>query len=156
MKDGKRVVTGSNSGQIIVWDALNHDVSQNCEVHRHRVNAMAWTNYQKFLISGDKSGYIVYCDNIIDKKNMFKAHNDTCIKDISCSMSSVKFATCSDDGTARIFDFSTSRQEMVFQEHNSEVNTVDWHAFQSLIVTGSKDHTIRIWDPRNAFSKSIF
>jgi len=87
---------------------------------------------------------------------MFKAHNDTCIKDISCSMSSAKFATCSDDGTARVFDFATSRQEMVFQEHNSEVNSVDWHPFQSLVVTGSKDHTIRIWDARSASSRSIF
>jgi polyadenylation factor subunit 2 len=156
MKDGKRVVTSSNKGQLIVWDALNFDHFQSCDVHRERVYAMAWTNYQKFLITGDKAGYIVYCDNIIDKKNMFKAHNDTCIKDISCSMSSAKFATCSDDGTARVFDFATSRQEMVFQEHNSEVNSVDWHPFQSLVVTGSKDHTIRIWDARSASSRSIF
>lgn len=45
MKEGKRVVTSSNKGQLIVWDALNFDHFQSCDVHRERVYAMAWTNY---------------------------------------------------------------------------------------------------------------
>jgi len=44
---------------------------------------------------------------------------------------------------------------MVFKEHNSDVTTIDWHPFQSLIVTGSKDQKILIWDPRNNSGKSI-
>ena len=54
-------------------------------------------------------------------------------------MTSEKFATCSDDGTARVFDFATSKKELTFKEHNSAVTACDCHPFQSLIVTGSKD-----------------
>jgi polyadenylation factor subunit 2 len=64
-------------------------------------------------------------------------------------MTSAKFVTCSDDGTARVFDFATSKLELIFKEHNSAVTACDWHPFQSLIITGSKDCSIRIWDPRN-------
>ena len=71
-------------------------------------------------------------------------------------MSTVKFATCSDDGKVKIWDFPTSNEELVFKEHNSDVLCVDWHPFQSLVVTGSKDNKILIWDPRNNSGKSIF
>lgn len=117
--------------------------------------AMILSNYQKYLITGDKSGYIIYCNKKIDKKNRFEAHKDACVRDLSFSMSSMKLMSCSDDRTARIWDFATSRQENIFQEHNSDVTTCDWHPFYSLAVTGSKDSTIRVWDPKNSSGKSI-
>ena len=54
MKGGKHVVTSSNRGRIIVWDAQNLEHFSTCDVHDDAVHAMAWTNYQKYLISGDK------------------------------------------------------------------------------------------------------
>lgn len=69
---------------------------------------MCWSNYEKYLISGDKSGLIVYSDHKISQKNKIKAHNDACIRDLSFSISSLKFVSCSDDRTARIFDFATA------------------------------------------------
>jgi len=69
---------------------------------------MCWSNNEKFLISGDKDGNIVYSDNKISVKNRFSAHNKSCIRDLSFSISSMKFISCADDRTARIFDFSTS------------------------------------------------
>jgi len=37
MKDGRRVVTSSNKGQLIVWDAYNFDHFTSCDVHDDRV-----------------------------------------------------------------------------------------------------------------------
>ena len=68
---------------------------------------MCWSNYEKYLISGDKQGVIVYSDDKISTKNSFQAHDSTCIKDLSFSLSSLKFMSCSEDRTARIFDFPT-------------------------------------------------
>jgi polyadenylation factor subunit 2 len=116
---------------------------------------MVWSNYQKYLVTGDRQGNIVYCNENIDSKNRFSAHFENCVRDLSFSQSSVKFVSCSDDRTAKVWDFATSRQENKFQEHNSDVTTCDWHPSQSLIVTGSKDQTIRIWDPRS-IGKSLF
>lgn len=156
MKDGQKVVTSSNKGQIIQWHALNLQYLLSTDVHDYNVQAMCWSSYQKYLVTGDKQGYIVYCNNMISHKNKFQAHINSCIRDISFSMSSVKFVSCSADTSAKIWDFATSKQECEFKEHNQEVATCDWHPFHSLVATGSKDKTIRIWDPRNHTEKSLF
>ena len=57
--------------------------------------------------------------------------------------------SCSGDTTARIWDFATSKEEYKFKEHIQELTTSDWHPTQSLVVTGSKDTTVKIWDPRD-------
>lgn len=72
------------------------------------------------------------------QKNIMEAHK-SCVWDISFSSSSMKFCSCSDDATAKVFDFVTSKLEMTFTEHQSDVKSCDWHPSQSLILTGSKD-----------------
>lgn len=37
----------------------------------------------------------------------------------------------------------------MFEGHKSDVKTCDWHPFKSLIVTGSKDNEVKIWDPKS-------
>lgn len=34
--------------------------------------------------------------------------------------------------------------------HQWEVRCLDWHPTKGLIVSGSKDHSVRLWDPRSA------
>ena len=94
---------------------------------------------------------------MINAKNHFSAHeNAFSVRDLSFSMSSVKFVSCSDDKTAKVWDFATSKKESTFSEHSSEVTTCDWHPFYSLIATGSKDKSMRVWDPRTSNGKSVF
>ena len=149
MQGGKRVITGTSSGEIIIWFSPNYEYEKTTSVHKDRVQAMCWTNYEKYLISGDKIGNIVYSDNKISQKNKFEAHNQSCIRDLSFSLSSMKFVSCSDDRTAKVFDFATNQQEIVFEGHGSDVKTCDWHPQKSLIVTGSKDNYVKLWDPKS-------
>ena len=37
MKDGKKVVTSSNPGQFIVWNVLDLEFDNSCDVHDVRV-----------------------------------------------------------------------------------------------------------------------
>lgn len=37
----------------------------------------------------------------------------------------------------------------MFEGHGSDVKTCHWHPFQSLVVTGSKDCYVKIWDPKS-------
>ena len=109
---------------------------------------MALSNYEKYVISGDKDGKIIYTNAKMSQKNVFEAHNKNCIRDLSFSISSAKFVSCADDSTAKVFDFATSKEEFVFDDHRSDVKSCDWHPTRSLILTGSKDHYVKIWDPR--------
>jgi len=60
MKQGKRLITGTSNGEIITWNSERFDYESGSTVHRDRVQAMAWSNFEKYLISGDKQGKIVY------------------------------------------------------------------------------------------------
>ena len=34
--------------------------------------------------------------------------------------------------------------------HGWDVRCVEWHPYKGLLVSGSKDNTIKFWDPRTA------
>jgi polyadenylation factor subunit 2 len=56
--------------------------------------------------------------------------------------------TASDDSTLKIFDFATSTEESTLTGHNWDAKSVDWHPTKGLLVSGSKDHQVKLWDPR--------
>jgi WD40 repeat protein len=57
--------------------------------------------------------------------------------------------SCSDDKTLKIWDFHEARVEKELEGHGSDVTTVDWHPFRSLIASGGKDHVMKFWDPKS-------
>jgi polyadenylation factor subunit 2 len=133
MKGGKYVLTGSSSGDIIIWNAQSFDRKANT-AHQSRVQTLCWTNYEKFILSGDNQGLIVYSDSKMNLHYKLQAHNKLCVRDLSFSPVSLKFVSCSDDTTARIFDFLTAKEEFEYQGHGSDVKTC---------------HYVRLWDPRS-------
>eukprot|EP00731_Ephydatia_muelleri_P015099 Em0008g819a len=66
------------------------------------------------------------------------------------SPTDAKLATCSDDGTVRIFDFIRCSEEFILRGHGADVKSVDWHPTKGLVVSGSKDNQqpVKLWDPR--------
>jgi len=81
---------------------------------------------------------------------MFQAHKDP-VRQVSFSPTDTKFASCSDDGTVRIWDFQKCLEERVLRGHGSDVKCCDWHPVKGIVVSGSKDNQqpIKLWDPRN-------
>ena len=75
---------------------------------------------------------------------------------ISFAPTDVKFASCSDDGTVRVWDFYTRSEERILRGHGSDVKQVDWHPTKGIIASGSKDlqSPIKLWDPKGGISIS--
>ena len=76
-----------------------------------------------------------------------QAHSDP-IRDLAFSPNDSKFVTASDDATLKIFDFAGGVEESVLTGHGWDAKSVDWHPTKGLLVSGSKDHQIKLWDPR--------
>lgn len=151
IKDGKNLITGTSKGEIFKWDTQSKfGFASQCSVHASKatVQAICVTNYDKFVVSADKEGFIVYSNIKLSQKNKFQAHGSTCIRDLSFSNTSLKLLSCADDSTAKVFDFATSKEELCFSDHRSDVKSCDWHPFESLVLTGSKDSFVKLWDPR--------
>ena len=113
--------------------------------------------------------------NFNNVRDISRAHTDP-IRDLAFSPNDTKFVTASDDATLKIWDFQsevvyhggTAEAESTITGHGWEVKSVDWHPTKGLLVSGSKDHQVKLWDPRtgrclttlhghkNTISKTIF
>ena len=56
--------------------------------------------------------------------------------------------TACDDATLKIFDFAAGTEESILAGHHWDAKSVDWHPTKGLLVSGSKDHQVKLWDPR--------
>lgn len=81
----------------------------------------------------------------------FQAHKDV-IRDLSFAPSDNKFASCSDDGTVKIFNFLDGKEERVLSGHGWDVKCIDWHPTKGLLASGSKDNLVKLWDPKSGNS----
>jgi WD40 repeat protein len=61
----------------------------------------------------------------------------------------------SDDGKIHIWSTGYDKPERVLTGHQSDIKTVDWHPYRSLIASGSRDATVKLWDPKTSSNSSI-
>lgn len=62
----------------------------------------------------------------------------------------MKFASCSDDVSIKIWDFGSCTDENTLTGHGWDVKCIAWHPYSSMLVSGSKDNLIKIWDAKSA------
>ncbi|KAM9891299.1 hypothetical protein OXX69_012341, partial [Metschnikowia pulcherrima] len=97
--------------------------------------------------SGDQDGIIKYWQPNFNNVNILQGHTDA-IRDIAFSPNDSKFLTCSDDHAIKIWNFNNGKEERTLSGHHWDVKCADWHPSLGLIVSGSKDNLIKLWDPR--------
>jgi polyadenylation factor subunit 2 len=108
---------------------------------------MEYSHSDEWLISGDHDGVIKYWLPNFNNVENINAHSDP-IRDLAFSPQDNKFVTASDDSTLKIFDFAGGAMESKLEGHGWDAKSVDWHPRMGLIVSGSKDHLVKLWDPR--------
>ncbi|XP_053201322.1 pre-mRNA 3' end processing protein WDR33-like [Panonychus citri] len=147
--EGRRLVTGASSGEFTLWNGLTFNFETILQAHDSAVRAMVWSVDDLWMVTADQSGNIKYWQSNMNNVKMFGAHENP-IRGLSMSSSGAKFATCSDDGTIKIWDFLKCIEELTLRGHGADVKAVDWHPEYDLIVSGSKDsqQPVKLWDPR--------
>ena len=110
---------------------------------------MKWSHNDTWMVTGDHAGYIKYWQSNMNNVKMFQAHKEP-VRCVSFSPTDAKFASCSDDGTVRVWDFFSCVEERVLRGHGSDVKCVDWHPTKGLLASGSKDNQqpVKIWEPK--------
>ncbi|KAL8701891.1 MAG: hypothetical protein Q9201_004677 [Fulgogasparrea decipioides] len=118
---------------------------------RHAINVVKWTPEGRRLLTGSYSGEFTLWNgtafNFETIMQAIQAHHDP-IRGMAFSPNDTKFVTASDDATLKIFDFSGGVEESTLTGHNWDAKSVDWHPSKGLLVSGSKDHQVKLWDPR--------
>ncbi|KIJ63326.1 hypothetical protein HYDPIDRAFT_113306 [Hydnomerulius pinastri MD-312] len=145
--EGRRVLTGSTSGEFTLWNGLTFNFETILQAHDSAIRAFQFTHSGAYLASADQSGIIKYFQPNMNNLNAWAGHREA-IRGLSFSSDDGRFATASDDSTIRIWAFEESRQERILTGHGWDVKCVEWHPTKGLLVSGSKDNLIKFWDPR--------
>lgn len=151
--EGRRVVTGTSSGEFTLWNGLTFNFETILQAHESAVRAMEWSHNDMWLLSGDHNGVIKYWQSNMNNVKMIQAHSDP-IRGLSFCPTDNKFVTCSDDGTIKLWDFYRCVEERTLKGHGAEVKCIGWHPSKCMLASGSKDsqQPLKLWDPRTSTS----
>lgn len=120
------------------------------QAHDVAVRAAVFSHNGEWLLSADQKGIVKYFQQNLNNVREFQAHDEGGgIRGLAFAPTDAKFVTGGDDSTLKVFDFATSTEEMTLTGHQWEVRCVDWHPSKGLLASGSKDHSVKFWDPRS-------
>lgn len=163
--EGRRLLTGSSSGEMTLWNGTGFNFETIVQVrravgiyavakahafiqaHDHAIRAAILSHAEDWILSADHSGLVKYFHLTLNNVVSLQVH-DSPIRDLAFSPNDKKFVTASDDSMLKIYDFSEKVEEMTLKGHHWDAKTVDWHPTKGLLVSGSKDHKVKLWDPR--------
>ncbi|KAJ3216615.1 hypothetical protein HDU67_009222 [Dinochytrium kinnereticum] len=162
--EGRRLITGASSGEFTLWNGLTFNFETILQAHDKAIRSMVWSHNDTWLISGDDSGVIKYWQSNMNNLQAFAAHKES-VRDLSSvtppphltvtfSPTDTRFASCSDDGTIKIWSFGEAREERTLTGHGWDVKCIDWHPTKALLASGSKDNLVKLWDPKSGKSLS--
>lgn len=146
--EGRRLITGSSSGEFTLWNGLTFNFETILQAHDTAVRAMIWSHNNNWMVTGDHGGIIKYWQPNMNNVKAFTAHKEA-IRDLGFSPTDIKFVSCSDDVTLKIWDFALCKEEHVLTGHGADIKCVSWHPQKSLLVSGGKDNLIKIWDAKS-------
>ncbi|KAI6092583.1 WD40 repeat-like protein [Hypoxylon rubiginosum] len=145
--EGRRLLTASSSGEFTLWNGTGFNFETIMQAHDVAIRALAYSHSDDWLISADHDGIIKYWQPNFNNVQAIQGHTDP-IRDLAFSPNDSKFVTASDDSSLKIFDFAGGVTESTLTGHGWDAKSCDWHPTKGLIVSGSKDHLVKLWDPR--------
>jgi WD40 repeat protein len=122
------------------------------KAHDWGVNAVCWHPEKPLLLSGSKDAHLRVWDAADDFRllSTIPAHNYA-IYSIAFHPDGKLFATGSRDKTIKIwdahsFEFLLRISKEVHNSHTHSVNSLLWHSFQDVLLSGGDDREVMAWD----------
>lgn len=153
--EGRRLLTGSSSGEFTLWNSLTFNFETILQAHDHAIRALEYTKSGAWILSADQGGIIKYFQSNMNNLQVITAHREA-VRDLSFSPDDTRFVTASDDSTMKLWSFEEAREESTLKGHGWDVKCVDWHPFKGLLASGSKDNLVKFWDPRTGTTLATY
>ncbi|KAK6148719.1 hypothetical protein DH2020_016244 [Rehmannia glutinosa] len=143
------VLSGGKDKSVVLWSISDHISSSLAEGQGSQKS------------SGSKDGAVggrpAY-GSTVKARGIFRGHRDT-VEDVQFKPSSAQeFCSVGDDACLILWDARTGSSPVVKVEkaHKADVHCVDWNSSDvNLILTGSADNTVRMFDRRRLTSQKV-
>jgi WD40 repeat protein len=161
---GTKIVSGSYDHTVRIWDVETGECESMLRGHTRRVHSVAFNPSGSKIVSGSEDTSIKIwnvatgrCESTL-KGHLFRVYY------VAFNSSGTKIVSGSGDKTIRIWDLELLNDDgvleghdgtVVLEGHTSPVNSVAFNPAGDLIVSGSDDHTVRIWDVESRACKLI-
>ncbi|KAG4957755.1 hypothetical protein JHK82_043587 [Glycine max] len=142
---GRRLITGSQTGEFTLWNGQSFNFEMILQAHDQAIRSMVWSHNDNWMVSGDDGGAIKYWQNNMNNVKANKSAHKESVRDLRTDL---KFCSCSDDTTVKVWDFARCQEECSLSGHGWDVKSVDWHPTKSLLVSGGKDNLVKLWDAK--------
>jgi polyadenylation factor subunit 2 len=146
--EGKRLISGTGNGEFTLWSGYTFNFETILQAHDSAVRCMEWSHSGQWMVTGDTEGNLKYWQGNLNNVKAWQGHKEA-VRNVSFSPTDQKFASCSDDVTIKIWDFTRCTADHVLTGHGWDVKCVDWHPTKSLVVSGSKDNLVKLWDTKS-------
>ncbi|KAH8940066.1 hypothetical protein BDL97_15G068900 [Sphagnum fallax] len=134
---GRRLIAGSQSGEFTLWNGQSFTFEMILQAHYQAVPSMIWSHNENWMVTGDDGGCIKYWQTNMNNVKANKTAHKEAVHDLSFSSTDLKFCSCSDDTTIKVWDFARCQEECSLARHGWDVKSVDWHPQKSLLVSDS-------------------
>jgi polyadenylation factor subunit 2 len=108
--EGRRAVTGDNIGQLSLWSSSDFKLEQLLQAHDKGLRCAVFSHNGNFLFTADDAGLVrVFKSNMAPLRRL-EAHREA-VRGLSIAPGDVKFATCSDDASVKVWDLASCAAE---------------------------------------------
>ena len=152
--NARRVITGSHKGELTLWSGIHFSYEMTISAHEAPIRYLKWTPNSQLLLSGDDSGTIHYWKPNMENVRSIKAHTESIHAITFSKRSHQRVATGSDDRLLIVRDLETGMIQEQFN-HESEIKSADWHPYTDILMAGTKDGQVKLWDVRQKPSSSF-
>ncbi len=142
--DDKKLVCGFDDGSVIFYDLNSQEFLDELPYHRAEARSVIFSPDGRLIISGGDYGKIyVYS---VDQMSTIADFEGPSVWSLAASWKGEEiFAACRD---GNIYHWNTKQKKLIrkFSGHQEEVRSISVSSDGNLLLSGSYDATVRIWD----------
>ncbi len=146
------LAVGYSDNHIRIYALSDWKLVQEIEAHKISVFAVRYSPDGRYLLSGSRDAHLKIWDIFsgYELKESIVAHMYA-INHIDYSADGKHFVTCSMDKSIKVWDAEALKLLKVIDKarhagHGTSVNTLLWSNYNNLLISGSDDRSISIWD----------
>jgi U3 small nucleolar RNA-associated protein 13 len=136
-RTGTLFATGGADGIVKVWDIRGGFVTHTFHGHSGVISALHFFEVDAAALKTDESS----------KKRKRKSKHEEDVTDGTKTLG-YRLASGGEDGKVRIWNLHKRNSAAVLDAHVSVVRTLDYSSEENILLSGSRDKTVMIWDAR--------